>query len=166
MAVASAKRAKGVKMDIGLAEDDRQEIADGLCTFLANTYTLYLKTHNFHWNVTGPMFRDLHLQFEEQYQELAGAVDVIAERIRTLGYPVPATFASFSELGEIKEADGVPEAKEMIRQVVDGHETIARGARELFDVAEKAGDQATADMLTERLEVHEKAAWMLRVLLQ
>jgi starvation-inducible DNA-binding protein len=161
MAVTSA-----TKMDIGLAEVDRKRIADGLTKCLADTYTLYLKTHNFHWNVTGPMFRDLHLQFEEQYQELAGAIDVIAERIRTLGYPVPATYASFSKLTEIAIDEGVPDAHEMIRQVVDGHETVARGARELFDVAEKAGDQATADMLTERLEVHEKAAWMLRVLLQ
>ena len=155
-----------MKMDIGLPEEDRKRIADGLTKGLADTYTLYLKTHNFHWNVTGPMFRDLHLLFEEQYQELQGAIDVIAERIRTLGYQVPATHDSFSKLTDIRIEEGVPEATEMIRQAVDGHEIVIRGARELFDVAEKAGDQATADMLTERLEVHEKAAWMLRVLLQ
>jgi len=167
MAVArTAKGAKGAKMDIGLAEDDRQRIAEGLTKCLADTYTLYLKTHNFHWNVTGPMFRDLHLQFEEQYTELAAAIDIIAERVRTLGYPVPATYESFGKLTEVQIDEGVPEANEMIRQTVDGHELIIRGSRELIDVAEQAGDQATADLLTERLDVHEKAAWMLRVLLQ
>ncbi len=166
MAVASAKSAKGVKMDIGIPESDRKRIAEGLTKGLADTYTLYLKVHNFHWNVTGPMFRDLHLQFEEQYRELQNAIDVIAERVRTIGYPVPATYESFGKLTDITIDEGVPEATEMIRQAVDGHEVVIRGAREMIDVAEEAGDQATADMLTERLEVHEKAAWMLRVLLQ
>ena len=153
-------------IDIGMKQDERSEVAKGLARVLADSYTLYIKTHNFHWNVTGPMFNSLHAMFEEHYTELATAVDEIAERIRALGEFAPGSYKAFAELTSIKEETGVPEAKEMIRQMVEGHETVARTAREVFPIAEKAGDEPTADLLTQRMQVHEKTAWMLRSMLQ
>ena len=132
---------------------------------LADSYTLYLKTHNFHWNVEGPMFNNLHLMFEGQYTELALAVDLIAERIRALGYPAPGSYSAYAKLSSIKEATGVPKAEEMIRQLVDGQEAVTRTARSIFPVVDKASDEPTADLLTQRMQVHEKNAWMLRSLL-
>jgi starvation-inducible DNA-binding protein len=155
-----------MQIDIGIEATKRQEIASGLSRVLADTYTLYLKTHNFHWNVTGPMFQTLHLMFETQYNELALAVDLVAERIRALGLPAPGTYKQFSELSTIKEDDGVPKAQDMIRLLVQGHETVARTAREVFRAAEGANDQPTCDLLTQRMQVHEKTAWMLRSLLE
>ena len=152
-------------INIGIQEPDRREIVQGLSHLLADTYTLYLKTHNFHWNVTGPMFRTLHLMFEEQYIELALAVDLIAERIRALGFPAPATYGEFTQLSSIKEEQGVPSAEDMIRKLVEGQEAIVRTARSLFLVLERSHDEPTADLLTQRMQVHEKAAWMLRSLL-
>ena len=152
-------------IDIGIGEKDRQEIAAGLSRLLADNFTLYLKTHNFHWNVTGPMFRTLHIMFEEQYNELWAANDVIAERIRSLGVFAPATFGEFTSLASIKEEPGVPAAMQMVRQLVEGHEAAARTARGVLETAEGASDAPTADLLTERLQVHEKTAWMLRSLL-
>lgn len=146
----------------GITEKNRDQVADGLAGVLADTYTLYLKTHNFHWNVTGPMFGSLHLLFETQYQELALAIDTIAERIRALGDFVPATFKQFQEMSDIKETEEIPKATEMIAQLLDGHEIVTRNAREVIEKAEKLDDQATADLLTARLDAHEKAAWMLR----
>ena len=153
-------------IDIGITEKDRAEIAQGLSRLLADTYTLYLKTHNFHWNVKGPMFQTLHLMFETQYNELALAVDMIAERIRALDFPAPGTYREFGKLTSIKESEGVPAARDMIRQLVDGQEAVARTARSLFPVVDRASDEPTADLLTQRLQVHEKAAWMLRSLLE
>lgn|SRR5690606_9715308 len=153
-------------IDIGIGADDREAIAKGLSRVLADTYTLYLKTHNFHWNVTGPMFQTLHLMFETEYNELAQAVDLVAERIRALGFPAPGTYKQFAGLSSIKEDDGVPNAEEMIRLLVEGHETVARTAREVFRAAEAANDQPTCDLLTQRMQVHEKTAWMLRSLLE
>ena len=153
-------------IDIGISEADRKEIADGLAKVLADTYTLYLKTHNYHWNVVGPMFNTLHLMFETQYNELALAVDLIAERIRALGEPAPATYREFGELSAIEEDTDRPDADEMIRRLVIGQETVARTARSVFGVVERANDQPTADLLTQRLQVHEKTAWMLRSLLE
>jgi starvation-inducible DNA-binding protein len=153
-------------IDIGIEADKREEIASGLSCVLADTYTLYLKTHNFHWNVTGPMFQTLHLMFETHYNELALAVDLLAERIRALGFPAPGTYKQFILLSSIKEDDGVPKAEEMIRKLVDGHETVARTARQVFKTAEDVSDQPTCDLLTQRLQVHEKTAWMLRSLLE
>jgi starvation-inducible DNA-binding protein len=153
-------------IDNGISKKDRAAIAEGLGHLLADTYTLYLKTHNFHWNVTGPMFQTLHLMFETQYNELWLATDLIAERIRSLGYPAPGTYAEFGKLSSIKEPDGVPKAREMIKQLVSGHEAVTKTARGLFGVADKAGDEATADLLTQRIQLHEKTAWMLRALLE
>ena len=155
-----------MKIDIGINEADRKEIAQGLSHLLADTYTLYLKTHNFHWNVTGPMFQTLHLMFETQYNELALAVDLIAERIRALGFPAPGSYQDFAKLTNIKEAVGVPSARDMISQLVEGQEIVARTARGVFPITEKVDDQPTADLLTQRMQVHEKTAWMLRSLLQ
>lgn len=155
-----------MKIDIGIEAGKRQEIADGLSRVLADSYTLYLKTHNFHWNVTGPMFQTLHLMFETHYNELALAVDLIAERIRALGLPAPGTYKQFIELSAIKEVEGVPRAQEMITQLVQGHETVARTAREVFALAESVSDQPSCDLLTQRMQVHEKTAWMLRSLLE
>lgn len=155
-----------MNIDIGIAEKDRAGIAEGLGKLLADTYTLYLKTHNFHWNVTGPMFQTLHLMFETQYNELAAAVDLIAERIRALGFPAPGTYAEFGQLSSIKETSGVPKAEEMIRLLVEGNEAVIRTARPMFPLAERVSDEATADLLTERMQVHEKTAWMLRSLLE
>jgi starvation-inducible DNA-binding protein len=152
-------------INIGISEADRKEIAAGLSHVLADTYTLYLKTHNYHWNVVGPMFNTLHLMFETQYNELALAVDLIAERIRALGEPAPGSYLEFTELSTIAEDREKPEATEMIRRLVDGHETVARTARSVFPAAEAASDEPTADLLTQRLQVHEKTAWMLRSML-
>lgn len=154
------------KINIGIDEKDRKKIADGLSHLLADTYTLYLKTHNFHWNVTGPMFNTLHLMFETQYTELSLAVDLVAERIRSLGVFAPGSYADFAKLTVIKEAKGVPDATEMIEQLVLGHEAVARTARGIFSLADSAADEATADLLTQRIQLHEKTAWMLRSLLQ
>ncbi len=156
----------GSKIDIGIEDRDRERLAAGLSRVLADTYTLYLKTHNFHWNVTGPMFQTLHLMFEAQYGELALAVDALAERIRALGFPAPGTYRQFAELSSIKEEDSVPRAQDMIRLLVDGHETVARTSRQVFQVAAGANDQPTCDLLTQRLQLHEKTAWMLRSLLE
>jgi starvation-inducible DNA-binding protein len=155
-----------MKIDIGIEANKRHEIAAGLSRVLADTYTLYLKTHNFHWNVTGPMFQTLHLMFEAQYNELALAVDLVAERIRALGVAAPGTYKKFVELSAIQEEEDVPKAESMIRRLVEGHETVARTAREVFRAAEGASDQPTCDLLTQRMQVHEKAAWMLRSLLE
>ena len=152
-------------IDIGISKKDRKTIAEGLSKLLADTYTLYLKTHNFHWNVEGPMFNTLHLMFETQYNELALAVDAIAERIRALGHPAPGSYAAYSKLSTIKEETGAPKAEDMIKQLVDGQEAVARTARAVFPAADKAGDEPTADLLTQRLQIHEKTAWMLRSLL-
>ncbi len=155
-----------MNINIGINEQDRQDIAQGLSKLLADTYTLYLKTHNFHWNVTGPMFQTLHLMFETQYTELALAVDLIAERIRSLGVYAPGTYKQFAALSSIKEEEGIPKAQDMIRLLVEGQEAVVRTARSLFPVAEKASDEATADLLTQRIQLHEKTAWMLRSLLE
>ncbi|WP_020208951.1 Dps family protein [Gilvimarinus chinensis] len=153
-------------IDIGIEQADRKALADGLSRVLADTYTLYLKTHNFHWNVTGPMFQTLHLMFETQYTELAVAVDDIAERIRSLGYPAPGTYKQYAELSSIKEEQGVPTAKEMIASLVAGQEAVVKTARALYPVVDKASDEATGDLLTQRIQLHEKTAWMLRSLLE
>lgn len=153
-------------INLGIPEASRQEIAEGLSRLLADTYSLYLKTHNFHWNVTGPMFQTLHLMFETQYTELALAVDLIAERIRALGFPAPGTYSDYAKLSSIEETPGVPKAQDMIRLLVEGQEAVARTARSVFPVADKVNDEPTADLLTQRLQVHEKTAWMLRSLLE
>lgn len=153
------------RIDIGISENDRRKIATGLGRLLADTYTLYLKTHNFHWNVTGPMFQTLHLMFETQYDELAIAVDLIAERIRALGFPAPGTYREFQAATTIADPKGHLSAEDMVRDLVDGQEAVVRTARSIVPVAEKANDQPTVDLLTQRLQVHEKAAWMLRSLL-
>jgi starvation-inducible DNA-binding protein len=154
------------QIDIGIKTRDREKIAQGLSRVLADTYSLYLKTHNFHWNVEGPMFNTLHLMFMEQYTELWNALDLVAERIRSLGFPAPGTGKEFSKLTSIDETEGVPEAMDMVRLLVAGHEAVARTARAAFPAAEKAGDESTCDLLTQRLQVHEKTAWMLRSLLK
>jgi starvation-inducible DNA-binding protein len=153
-------------IDIGIKEQDRKAIAEGLSRLLADTYTLYLKTHNFHWNVTGPMFQTLHLMFEQQYTELALAVDQIAERIRALGSPAPGTYAEYAKLSSIGETHGVPRAEKMVELLVEGQEAVVRTARSIFPVVEKVNDEATADLLTQRMQLHEKTAWMLRSLLE
>lgn len=154
-----------MQINTGITADDRATIAEGLSHLLADTYTLYLKTHNFHWNVTGPMFQTLHTMFEQQYTELWGALDEVAERIRALGQPAPGSYGAFARLTSIEEEEGVPEAKEMIRQLVAGHEAVAKTARSIFPAAEAGRDEVTADLLTQRMTVHEKTAWMLRSLL-
>ena len=154
------------KIDIGIKETDRAKIAEGLSRVLADTYTLYLKTHNFHWNVTGPMFQTLHLMFMDLYTEQWNAVDLVAERIRALGFPAPGSYRDFAALTSIRENESVPPAKEMIRQLVEGQETVVRTARELLPLVEKVDDQPTVDLLTQRMQVHEKNAWMLRSLLE
>ena len=153
-------------IDIGIPEAERRKIAQGVSKLLADTYTLYLKTHNFHWNVTGPMFQTLHLMFEQHYNELWMAVDLIAERIRALDQLAPGTYSEFSALSSVKEEKGDLKAEDMIRSLVDGHEAVIRTARSIFPMAEKAQDQVTMDLLTQRMQVHEKTAWMLRSLLQ
>lgn len=154
-----------MKINTGIKEKDRRQIAEGLSRLLADTYTLYLKTHNFHWNVKGPMFQTLHLMFEQQYNELALAVDQIAERIRALDYPAPGTYAEYVKLSSIKETAGVPKAEEMIKLLVEGQEAVVRTARSVFPAVEKANDEPSADLLTQRMQIHEKTAWMLRSLL-
>jgi starvation-inducible DNA-binding protein len=159
--------AASTAIDIGISAKDRAAIADGLSRLLADTYTLYLTTHNFHWNVTGPMFNTLHAMFMGQYTELWNAVDPIAERIRYLGHPAPGSYAAFGRLSSLPDAPGTPpKALEMVRVLVAGHEAVARTARALFPLADKAGDEPTADLLTQRLTVHEQTAWMLRSLLE
>ena len=154
------------EMDIGISTADRQKIADGLSALLADSYTLYLMTHNFHWNVTGPQFNSLHNMFMDQYTEQWNALDMIAERIRALGHPAPGTYKEFVKLASIKEVEGVPKADDMVRHLVEAQEATARTARKLFPTVTAADDQPTADLLTQRLEVHEKTAWMLRSLLE
>lgn len=153
-------------MDIGINKKDREQIAEGLSRLLADSYTLYLKTHNFHWNVTGPMFNTLHVMFMDQYTELWNSLDLIAERIRALGFPAPGTYREFVKLTVIKESEGVPSATDMIKQLVAGQEAVIKTARSIFPVADKASDEPTADLLTQRLQIHEKNAWMLRSLLE
>jgi starvation-inducible DNA-binding protein len=164
--MAKKTKDKEAKIDIGIAKDARRDIADGLSRLLADEYTLYLKTHNFHWNVTGPMFNTLHLMFETHYNESALAVDTVAERIRALGFPAPGTYSAYAKLSSIEETEGVPDAQEMIRLLVKGHEACAKTARSLFPYADDASDEPTADLLTQRMQVHEKTAWMLRSLLE
>ena len=159
--------AERIGIHIGIGEKDRAAIADGLSRVLADTYTLYLTTHNFHWNVTGPMFNTLHAMFMAQYTELWNAVDPIAERIRALGHPAPGSYAQFGKLATVADAPATPpKALEMVRVLVKGHEAVARTARDLFPVVSEANDQPTADLLTQRLDIHEKTAWMLRSLLE
>ena len=150
---------------IGIPAADRERVADGLSHLLADTYSLYLQTHNFHWNVEGPMFNTLHLMFETQYNELWQAVDVIAERIRSLGFHAPGTYGELTKLTSIEEVDGVPEAMQMVSYLVKGHEAVTRTARTAFQMSDKAGVESSSDMLTQRLQVHEMTAWMLRSLL-
>lgn len=154
------------KINIGIPEGARQEIAQSLGRLLADTYTLYLKTHNFHWNVSGPMFTTLHALFETQYNELWLATDLVAERIRALDEYAPGSYQEFAKLTSIQEAKGVPHAKDMIAQLLEGHEAVARTARSIFPTAEKGADEATLDLLTQRIQLHEKTAWMLRSLLK
>ena len=156
------KHATAVSVDLGIEEQARHETAGSLIKTLADSYALYLKTQSFHWNVTGVMFQPLHQVFEEQYKELAEAVDLIAERVRALGFPAPASFSEFSRLSSIREENDVPEAQEMISQLVEGHETVVRSSRTACAAAEKAKDFASVDLLTKRIEQHEKTAWMLR----
>ncbi|MDP1896904.1 MAG: Dps family protein [Sulfurimicrobium sp.] len=153
-------------MDIGITADERKKIVQGLSALLSDSYTLYLMTHNFHWNVTGPPFNRLLLMFMAQYTEQWNALDLIAERIRALGHPAPGTYKEFVKLASIKEVEGVPKADDMIRHLVSAQEATARTARKLFPVVDAANDQPTADLLTQRMEVHEKTAWMLRSLLE
>ncbi|MEN7344104.1 MAG: Dps family protein [Pseudomonadota bacterium] len=153
-------------INIGISKAHREQIGHGLSRLLADSYTTYLKTHNFHWNVKGPMFATLHTLFETQYTELAVAVDDIAERIRALGMPAPGSYKAYSELSSIPEETGTPNAKEMIRQLVNAQEAIARTAREVMPLADEASDEPTADLLTQRMQAHEKNAWMLRSLLE
>ena len=162
----ATRTAAPARIDIGISEKDREKIADGLSRLLADTFALYLKTHNFHWNVKGPMFQTLHVMFEAQYNEQWLALDAIAERIRALGFPAPGTYTEYAKLSSIKETPGVPEAKEMVRILVQGQEAVARTARKIFPVVDKASDEPTADLLTQRMQVHEKTAWMLRSLLE
>jgi starvation-inducible DNA-binding protein len=154
-------------IDIGISAADRAAIAKGLSKLLADTYTLYLTTHNFHWNVTGPMFNTLHMMFMTQYTELWNAVDPIAERIRSLGHPAPGSYGQFGALASVPDVPATPPAAlDMVRILVSGHEAVARTAREVFPIADKASDEPTADLLTQRLTIHEKTAWMLRSLLE
>jgi len=154
-----------MQIDIGISEQHRQEIADGLAGLLADSYTLYLKTHNFHWNVTGPMFSTLHTLFEEHYTELATAVDEIAERIRALGVVAPGSYKQFGELSSIEEEMGAPKAEDMIKQLIAGQEAVIKTARNIFPIVDAANDAPSADLLTQRMQIHEKNAWMLRSLL-
>ncbi len=158
-------KAMSQTIDIGIKEEDRMAIAEGLSRLLADTYTLYLKTHNYHWNVTGPMFNSLHTMFEQQYTELATAVDDIAERIRALGVAAPGSYRQFSELTSIDEETDVPSAEEMVARLVRDQEAVVRTARGVFPAAEAASDEPTADLLTQRMQIHEKTAWMLRSLI-
>ncbi len=154
-----------MELNIGISPEDREKIASGLSQLLADSYTLYLKTHNYHWNVEGPMFNTLHLMFEEHYTELATAVDEIAERIRALGVKAPGSYGAYAKLTTVEEGSGDESAEEMIRQLVAGQEAVVRTAREVFKTAEGASDEPTADLLTQRMQIHEKNAWMLRSML-
>ena len=154
-----------MELNIGISNEDRERIAEGLSKLLADSYTLYLKTHNFHWNVEGPLFNTLHLMFEGHYTELATAVDEIAERIRAIGVKAPGSYSAYAALASVTEAEGNESAEEMIRQLVVGQETVVRTAREAFTAAEDANDEPTADLLTQRMQIHEKNAWMLRSML-
>ena len=149
-------------IDIGISKDDRQSVAEALKHVLADSFTLYLQTHNFHWNVTGPLFRELHLMFEEHYTELAEAVDEIAERIRTLGIAAPGTYKAFSELSAIKEVDGVPEANDMVKILTQSHEQVVKTCRKALKIAQDAEDESSAALVSDRMRIHEKTAWMLR----
>lgn len=162
----STKKIKPVAMDIGISEADRKKVVKGLSALLADSYTLYLMTHNFHWNVKGPQFNSLHLMFMGQYTEQWNALDIIAERIRALGFPAPGTYKEFVKLASIQEVEGVPKSDDMIRHLVAAQEATARTARKLFPVVDAANDQPTADVLTQRIDIHEKTAWMLRSLLE
>lgn len=153
-------------LNTGINARDRARIAQGLSRMLADTYLLYLKTHNFHWNVEGPMFQTLHLMFMEQYTEAWNAIDLIAERIRALGHYAPGTYKEYLTLARIKETDGVPRAEKMVRLLIDAQESVVRTAREVLPLAEEANDQPTLDLLTQRMDIHEKNAWMLRSLLK
>ena len=153
-------------IDIGIDEKSRINIAEGLKHLLADSYTLYLQTHNFHWNVTGPQFRELHLMFEEHYTELATAVDEIAERIRTLDVPAPGTYSQFSKLSTIEEVEGVPTANEMVNILTSGHEQVVKTCRNVLEISEQANDESTAALVSDRMRIHEKTAWMLRALNQ
>ena len=164
--MATSKKHPVPQPDIGLSEKERAQIAEGLSRLLADTYTLYLKTHNFHWNVTGPMFQTLHVMFMDLYNEQWLAIDLLAERIRALGFPAPGTYREFAALTSIPEHKGVPKAKEMILQLIAGQEAVVRTARAMFPLVEKVNDQPTADVLTQRMQIHEKNAWMLRSLLE
>ena len=160
------KKVNSMPMNTGISEADRKKISDGLSALLADSYTLYLMTHNFHWNVTGPQFNSLHMMFMDQYTEQWNALDVIAERIRALGFPAPGTYKEFVKRASIQEVEGVPKANEMIAHLVAAQEATARTARKLFPVVDDSNDQPTADVLTQRIDVHEKTAWMLRSLLE
>ncbi|UOD32894.1 DNA starvation/stationary phase protection protein [Massilia violaceinigra] len=162
----SSKTSKAPMVDLGIADDDRKQVVEGLSRLLADSYTLYLKTHQYHWNVTGPMFQTLHTMFMTLYNEQWLAVDLIAERIRALGELAPGSYKQFAELTSITPTSGTPNAKEMIRDLMEGQATVVRTARALFTVAEKANDQPTCDLLTQRMQTHEKYAWMLRSLLE
>lgn len=155
-----------MEINISIKKADREKIGEGLSRLLADSYTLYLKTHNFHWNVTGPMFSTLHNLFETHYMELATAVDEIAERIRALGVNAPGSYKQFAELSSIEEETGTPNAESMIRQLVEGQETVVRTARSIFPLVDGANDEPSADLLTQRMQIHEKNAWMLRSLLE
>src|SRR3990167_8739277 len=161
----NAKKNKAASINIGISDKDREKIAKGLSALLADSYTLYLMTHNFHWNVTGPQFNSLHAMFMAQYTEQWAALDIIAERIRALGFPAPGTYKEFVKLASIKEVDGVPNANDMVHHLLAAQEAAARTARKLFPVVDAANDQPTADVLTQRIDVHEKTAWMLRSLI-
>ena len=160
------KKSPVAAINTGISAKDREKIASGLSRMLADNFTLYLKTHNFHWNVTGPMFNTLHLMFEGQYNELWLANDLIAERIRALGYPAPGTYEQYLALASIKETPGQPEAMAMVQLLVEGNEAVVRTARSIFPLVDKAHDEPTADLLTQRMQIHEKNAWMLRSLLE
>ena len=162
----SKKKSTSVTMDIGIDVKQREQIAHGLSALLADSYTVYLMTHNFHWNVTGPQFNSLHQMFMAQYTEQWNALDIIAERIRALGFPAPGTYKEYVKLASIKEVEGVPKANDMVRHLVAAQEATARTARKLFPVVDAANDQPTADVLTQRIDIHEKTAWMLRSLLE
>ncbi len=153
-------------IEIGISDKDREIISNGLSRMLADSFCLYLKTHNYHWNVKGPMFQTLHVMFMDQYTELWNALDEIAERIRSLGFPAPGTMAEFAKLSSIRETEGVPSAEDMVRDVIIASQTVTRTAREVLDLADKANDQPTIDLMTQRLQIHEKNAWMLRSLLE
>lgn len=155
-----------MKIDIGISEKDRKDVANGLSKLLADTYTLYLKTHNFHWNVEGPMFQTLHVMFMGQYTEMWTALDLVAERIRALGHYAPGTYSEFVKLSSIKESKAVPKALKMVEELIQGHEAVIKTSRSVFQAAEAAKDQTTMDVLTQRLDIHEKTAWMLRSLLK